>query len=168
MLIAAVCCAAEWPANLAADDTPVLTRLYSRLRPMFQRHYPEVKSHQEGASIEFAHDTRTFLIHARLKTGEWQEAREVTGPNRHGLLCSIELRQGRYDGAAVLPQTFDQRYFQTLVMEVPSPDAESYFYVHLSYPDEVSPGFLKEFQETVQQSWDERWTGLGSAASSVP
>ena len=135
----------------------MLTRLYSRLRPVFQRHYSEVSSQRERHSIEFAHDTRTFFIHARLKTGEWQEAREVKGPNRRGILCSIELRQGRYDGAAVLPQTFDHQYFQTRVMAVPAPAETSYFYAHLSYPDEVNPGFLKDFEETVQQAWtDER------------
>ena len=45
MLIGALCCAAAWPASLAAEETPpVLTRLYSRLRPVFQRHYSEVSS----------------------------------------------------------------------------------------------------------------------------
>jgi hypothetical protein len=131
----------------------VLTRLYSRLRPVFQRHYSEVSSQLATDRIEFVQDTRTFLIHTRLKTGEWQEAREVKGPNRRGILCSIELRQGKYGGAAVLPQTFNQQYFQTLVMAVPSADETAYFYVHLSYPDEVTPGFLKDFQETVQQGW---------------
>jgi hypothetical protein len=157
MLISASCCAAALPPRVeAAEAPPALTRLYSRLRPVFERRYPEVRSQQEKDSIEFAQDTRTFLIHTRLKTGEWQEAREVKGPNRQGVLCSIELRRGKYNGAAVLPQTFDQRYFQTLVMSVPSPDEAAYFYVHLSYPDEVDPGFLKDFQETVQQAWAAR------------
>jgi hypothetical protein len=158
ILISALCCAAALPPSVEADDTPpVLARLYSRLRPAFQRHYPEVRSQQGKDGFELAQDTRTFLIHTRLKTGEWQEAREVKGPNRRGILCSIELRHGKYNGAAVLPQTFDQRYFQTLVMAVPSPGETAHFYVHLSYPDEVDPAFLKDFQETVQEAWaDER------------
>jgi hypothetical protein len=154
MVIGALCCAVAWPASLPGDATsPELTRLYSRLRPVFQRHYSGVSSRLKRDSIDFEHDTRTFLIHVRLKTGEWQEAREVKGPNRRGIVCHIELRGGKYGGAAILPQTFDHHYFQTLVVEVPSPGETSHFYVHLSYPDEVNRGFLKDFQEAVQQAW---------------
>jgi hypothetical protein len=154
VLLCGLCGPEAWPSSLGPGHTsPVLTRLYSHLGPLFQRHYPQVTSQQEPDGIQFVHDTRTFLIHTALKTGEWQEAREVRGPKRRGILCSIRLREGRYDGAAVLPQTFDERYFQTLVMAVPSPDQAFYLYVHLSYPDTVSSAFLKDFDETLQQAW---------------
>jgi hypothetical protein len=133
-----------------------LSDLLSDLRPVFQRYYPEAKSQLRGDLLEFEHDTRVFLIHVPLKTGEWQEAREIRGPNPGGILCTIELRDGRYNGAAVLPQTFNNRYFDTAVMAVASPDQSRHLYVHLSYPDTVKKGFLVEFQETVRTAWRQR------------
>jgi hypothetical protein len=156
MLMAVLCAsfALEARVGLGADArAPVLRRLYSSLQPLFQRHYPQVASRQQASGLEFSQDTRTFLIHTALKTGEWQEAREVKGPNRRGILCTIELTPGRYGGAAVLPQTFDERYFHTLVMAVPSRDGSSFLYVHLSYPDTVNPRFLKDFTEAVEGAW---------------
>jgi hypothetical protein len=138
------------------STSPILTGLQSRLRPVLQRYYPQAKSQVRGEVLQFEQDTRVFLIHIPLKTGEWQEAREVKGPNQGGILCTIELRNGRYDGAAVLPQTFNDRYFETLVMAEASPDQSRYLYVHLSYPHGVERRFLGEFHEVVRSAWKER------------
>ena len=140
----------------AAVASPALVELASRLRPVLERYSPGARSQVRGSVLEFEHDTRVFLIHIPLKTGEWQEAREIKGPNRGGILGTIELRDGRYDGAAVLPQTFDERYFETLVMAEPSPDETQYLYVHLSYPDGVERRFLGEFHEAVRSAWSGR------------
>lgn len=137
----------------AAAPSPTLSDLLVRLRPVLQRYYPDAQSRLRGDLLEFEHDTRVFLIHGRLKTGEWQEARETRGPNSGGIVGTIELRTGRYDGAAVLPQTFDNRYFETLVMAEASDDESQYLYVHLSYPDSVKSGFLAEFREVVRATW---------------
>ncbi len=136
------------PANM-------LPQLYTRLIPTFERYYPNIRSQLAPRSIEFEHDTRIFLIHMPLRTGEWQDAREVKGPNLRGILCHIELIDGRYQGAAMLPQTFDYRYFKTLAMAVASPNGLAYLYVHLSYPERVDAGFLEEFQGTLRTAWHE-------------
>src|SRR5262249_7173491 len=59
---------------------------------------------------------RPFMVHEQLKTGEWQDARETIGPQRGGVVGDMELRSGKYLGAAVVPQAFDKRYFTLLVM----------------------------------------------------
>jgi hypothetical protein len=127
--------------------------LHALLLPVFQRHYPSVTSTVVADVVRFETDTRLFCIHIPLMTGEWQEAREVRGPNRNGILSDIRLVPGRYDGQAVLPQTFDDRYFKTLVMAVSSPTHDQYLYVHLSYPDSVSPDFLTEVTELLAGFW---------------
>ena len=142
-------------AKATAPD-PILSDLLIRLRPVLQRYYPDAQPRLRGDLLEFEHDTRVFFIHTRLKTGEWQEARETRGPNSGGILGTIELRQGLYNGAALLPQTFDSRYFQTLVMAEAPEDKSRYLYVHLSYPDTVKSGFLAEFREVVRTVWRKR------------
>lgn len=137
----------------AVEPSAVLSEIASRLNPIFQRHYPGTKSQIGSDRIVFEHDTRVFLIHVPLKTGEWQEAREIKGPNRNGILCTIELRDGRYDGAAVLPQTFNERYFETTVSQMPSLDGTRCLYVHLSFPSGVQVGFQKEFWDVMRKAW---------------
>jgi len=56
------------------------------------------------------------IVHEPLKTGEWQHARETIGPQRGGVVGNMELRTGKYLGAAAVPQAFDKRYFTLQVM----------------------------------------------------
>jgi hypothetical protein len=60
----------------------------------------------------------------------------------------------RYDGAAVLPQTFNEHYFQTTVMQVPSRDGARYLYVPLSFPSGAQAGFQQEFSDLMRSAWD--------------
>jgi len=49
-----------------------LTHLYSILRPVFLKYYPQATSEVVGDRLHFEHDTRIFMIHVPLMTGEWQ------------------------------------------------------------------------------------------------
>lgn len=132
---------------------PDLVRLQASLRPLFLEHYPQATSELKGDQWQVEFDTRAFLIHRALMTGEWQEAMEVRGPNRGGILCNVQLQPGVYNGQAVLPQTFDEHYFRTLVLQVPSPRRDAYLYIHLSYPDSVDREFLGAFTRALDAFW---------------
>src|SRR6185295_5427713 len=140
-------------AHVEARQNSRLERFYSELRTLFRRHYPHVTSHLLDEKLHFEQDTRIFIVHEPRKTGEWQDPWETRGPNPGGILCEIEMRQGKYEGAAVLPQTFDKRYFNVLVMAPYSQKHNAYLYVHLSYPGNVSDDFLKQFTEIVN-GWE--------------
>ena len=135
--------------RVAAEDpalkNPSLKQFYSSMRPLFRKHYPNATSHQLKNRIHFEHDTRLFIVHEALKTGEWQDPWETRGPKRSGILCEIAGRKGQYQGAAVLPQTFDKRYFKVHVMAAYSKKHDYHIHVRLSYPRNVSNEFLKEF-----------------------
>jgi hypothetical protein len=136
-------------ADQEPSHNPALKRFYSELRTLFRKHYPKATSHLLKDQIHFEHDTRVFLVHEPLKTGDWQDPRETRGPKPGGILCDITLQKGQYQGAAVVPQTFDKRYFKVLLMAPYSPKRDVHLYVHLSYPGNVSSDFLKEFAELV-------------------
>ena len=140
-------------ADVEAQQNSRLGRLYSELRTLFVRHYPQVTSHQLNEKLHFEHDTRIFIIHEQRKTGEWQDPWETRGPKSGGILCDIQMREGKYEGAAVVPQTFDKRYFSLLVMAPYSQRHNAYLYVHLSYPGNVREDFLKQFAELVN-GWE--------------
>ena len=126
-------------------------QLYSELRTLFHRYYPDATSRALNDTIHFEYNTRVFLVQEPLKTGEWQDARETRGPNRGGILCDIELRKLRYLGAAVVPQTFDKRYFRLLVLAPYSVSHDRHLYVHLYYPANVSSVFLQEFFSVIDR-----------------
>ncbi len=134
-------------ADAEAQRNSALSRFYSELKTLFLRHYPQVTSHLLGEKIHFEHDTRLFILHEPLKTGEWQDPGEIRGPKPGGILCDIELRDGKYEGAAAVPQTFDKRYFKLSVMAPYSARRNAHLYVHLSHPSNVSGDFLKQFTE---------------------
>src|SRR5262245_54311181 len=103
-------------AEQAAVAERPLPQMYAELDALFRRYYPNVTSETRNDTIHFEFNTRVFSVHEPLKTGEWQDARDVRGPNRGGIRCEISVRNGRYPGAAVVPQTFDKRYFNLLVL----------------------------------------------------
>ena len=79
----------------AADQKPLhnpaMKRFYSELQTLFRKHYPKATSHLLKDQIHFEHDTRVFLVHEPLKTGDWQDPRETRGPKPGGILCDITL-----------------------------------------------------------------------------
>ena len=151
-LLTSLCFISSLLPDGAASKLQQSSRLkpfYSELRTLFLRHYSKATSHLLGERIHFEQETRVFIVHEPLKTGEWQDPMEVRGPKSGGVLCDIELREGKYNGAAVVPQTFDKRYFKVLVMAPHSAKEDAYLYVHLCYPRNISDEFLKQFTELV-------------------
>jgi len=135
------------PARAADDGAlqdPALKRLYAEFQTLFRRYYPNVTSHLLTNNMHFEHDTRAFIVHEPLRTGEWQDPRETRGPKLGGILCDIALQKGPYQGAAMVPQTFEKRYFRLLIMAPYSRTHDVHLYVHLAYPGNVSSEFLRE------------------------
>jgi hypothetical protein len=153
-LLLALFLTTAFATSLNADEeppfqNPALKRLYSELRTLFQQHYPKVTSHLLKNSIHFEHDTRAFIVHEPTKNGDWQDPWETRGPKRGGILCDLELIKGKYEGAAVVPQTFDKRYFKVLLTAPYSSRHAAHLYIHLSYPADAKAEFLKQFTELV-------------------
>ena len=64
---------------------PSMDKFEKALKELVLNYYPEAAFTIEENRITFEYDTRTFLIHYPLKTGEWQEAAETKGPNKDGV-----------------------------------------------------------------------------------
>jgi hypothetical protein len=126
-------------------QNPVLKPFYSELQSLFRKYYPDATSHLLRDKIHFEHDTRLFIVHEPWMTGEWQDPWEERGPKRGGILCDITLQQGKYQGQATVPQTFDKRYFKVLLLVGYSAKQDAHVHVLLSYPANVRDDFLKEF-----------------------
>jgi len=60
------------------------------------------------------------MVHEQLRTGEWQDAHETIGPQRGGVVGTMDWRSGKYLGAAAVPQAFDERYFIFCIRPMPA------------------------------------------------
>lgn len=129
---------------------PRLTTIYSNVRGIVRRHYPEATSHLLENKIHFESDTQVFIIHIPLKTGEWQSPREVRGPKMGGILGEIELRNGHYEGAAMVPQSIDYHYYKLMLMAPYSEEYDCHLYVRLYVPRlKSNPDFINELTTLV-------------------
>ena len=127
-----------------------LNKIYRDIRIVVKRHYPESSCHFLGNKIHFEFNTRPFIIHVPLKTGEWQDPWEERGPKKGGILGDIELRDGQYIGAAVVPQTFDRKYYSILLLAPYSQKFDCHLYVHIYHPHlDNESGFIKEIVDII-------------------
>ena len=114
-------------------------RFYRDVRQLVRRYYVGATAHRLRNKIHFEHDTRVFIVHEPLKTGEWQDPWEERGPKKGGVHCDIEYRPGPYRGAAAVPQAFDKRYFKLNLLAPYSEKLDGHLYVHLKVPGYGSP-----------------------------
>lgn len=135
-----------------ATPPPVEKSLYWNLKAVFRRHYEGFASHQLDNKLHFERDTRIFVLHLPLKTGEWQDPVERRGPRRNGVYCDIEVRAGHWKGAAMVPQRFDRHYYYVYLMAPYSAKRDCHLYVRLLVPKHGVPeSFLGEFTSVVNK-----------------
>src|SRR5262249_11512836 len=132
-----------------ADEGRVLDRLYARTKTLVLKYYPDARIELTTRTIHFESHARRFMVHEQLKTGEWQDAHETVGPQRGGVVGKMNLRSGKYLGAAAVPQAFDKRYFTLLGMAPYSEVRDVHLYTNRLYPAQPSTVFLSEFADLV-------------------
>lgn len=129
--------------------------IFNRLQSLVTEYYPEATCEKKVGSICFKFNTRMFMIHHPLKTGEWQEARAQEGPNRGGILCNVGRAEGRYAGAAMVPQTFDCHYFKRLLMAPYCKRSNSHLIAFLDFPDNAKAEFLVRYRQLINSYAEE-------------
>ncbi|MBV8878881.1 MAG: hypothetical protein JO332_02845 [Planctomycetaceae bacterium] len=138
-------------ATAAAAPGKDLSPFFDAVRALVEKHYPKAAVTAKAARLTFEFNTRKYMVHEPLKTGEWQDAHEELGPQKGGVVGEIDVVPGRYEGAAVVPQGVDKRYF---VLWFAAPSSEKlgvHLLVHLKYPPNAPKEFLKDFTELVEK-----------------
>jgi hypothetical protein len=136
------------PRRAQASDYD-LKDFYRQIQSLVKQHYKKATFHRLNGKIHFEYSTRIFLLHNPWKNGEWQDPHEERGPTQRGIYCDIEIRRGKYWGAAMVPQTFDKRYFMLALFAPYSERLDAHMYVHLKYPSRASDDFLNELTSLI-------------------
>ena len=145
------------PSSAQQNETPpAVAAAYASVEKLVLKEYPKATVDRTNGFLRITFKTRKFMVHNRLKTGEWQNAVEQEGPDRGGILCSVSAAPGPWMGAAMVPQTFDYRYYQSLLLAPYSKENNCHLTAHLDYPDDIKATFLREFSTTVSQFADSK------------
>lgn len=129
---------------------PRMHKFSEEMQKLVTQEYPGATAEITPGKIDIAFKTRKFMIHYPLMTGEWQEAVEVAGPDRKGIMVHIEMHALPYDGQAVAPQTFNNRYYLRYLLVPESKRCDCYLHATLSYPEgDTKPEFITAYRDLV-------------------
>lgn len=136
----------------ADDKTPKqVEKVYSDVKKLVAEFYPNAEVIEKESRLECRFKTRKFMVHLPLKTGEWQEARPMEGPDRSGMMCVISYQKGRWMGAAMVPQTFEYHYYASTLSCPYNKKLDMHLESHLYFPKNVKPEFLKRYSDLVNE-----------------
>ena len=124
--------------------------LNARVTTLIRKHYPKAKITSDNGKFVAKHGTIVFTVHQRWKTGEVRkEAVQVEGPNFKGFLLSISVQEGEYEGAAMIPQTLREPYWQTYIDRPSTEDGTGHYVINFSYGSRLDRDFMQALFEVL-------------------
>src|SRR5688572_9854766 len=105
-----------------------------KLLDVIRQQVPDAKIETTADSITAKSGTMMFTLHGRSKTGEVSpQTYQEEGPNFKGFVLKVTLTPGRYEGAAMVPQTLRDPYYPKFIDARPTADGASYYWVNFAY-----------------------------------
>jgi len=120
---------------LAMTGAPVIraSDWQLKLQSVIRSYDPGAAVAIENGAYVYRHHTQTFKVHAIDKTGQISEAaQDEEGPNVDGILLTVFLQEGSYQGAAEIPQELKKTYWTTFVNAYPAA-GDKHLLLNLSY-----------------------------------
>jgi beta-lactamase regulating signal transducer with metallopeptidase domain len=149
--------AIDYGADVSLGD-PALDReldlVFAKLQLLFQQYYPKAMAtnlHRNG--IHFEHDTTTFEFpHPQRGKAMKRESPIQRGPKKGGILCSIYLSKGPYNGPLMLapgrgasslgPMITDRKVYKRALMAPYSAKRDVHLWCVLKYPPDAHEEFV--------------------------
>jgi hypothetical protein len=128
---------------------PPPDEMVQKLTETIRKHCPQATIEVTESGFVAKSGTMMFTLHGRWKTGEVDpKTFQQDGPNFKGFMLSLELRDGKYDGAMVMPQTLQEPYFPTFI-DAPSVEKNKYYLIRFSYGSRLDPDLKKAIFEAI-------------------
>ncbi len=139
--------------SIAVADAEIPKELADRIQKIVRQHYPDVEITQKNGWLSAKHGTMIFTVHRHLKTGEILETTDrVEGPNAEGFVLSLSVQEGKYEGAAVVPQILGEPYWQTYIDRPKTEDGQGHYVINFSYGSRLDKDFMKTVFEALPKS----------------
>ncbi len=132
---------------------PPPDEMVQKLTKTIHKHCPQAKFEVTGQEFIARVGTMMFTIHGRSKTGE-VDARtfQGEGPNFKGFILRVSLHDGKYEGAAVVPQILQGPYFPTFVDAPSVTKGKKHYEIRFSYGSRLDPGLKKAIFEVLPKT----------------
>jgi hypothetical protein len=154
LFAATAACLTLVSSTVSAKQAAAGSQLFDKLQALFSKHYPQALIERTDKTFTAKFRAKSFMIRLPLKTGELQPARAIEGPAEGGIVCSVEIAPGRWQGAAMVPQSFDHQHFTSLLMAPYSTKSNSHLVAHLDYPLGTPAKFLLDYARTINSFGD--------------
>jgi len=135
-------------SGLSAE--PPSDELVQKLTEMIRKHCPEAKIEVTKQEFVAKSGTMMFTLHGRSKAGEVSPVTyQQEGPNFKGFMLRVSVNEGKYQGAAVVPQTLQGPYFPTFIDAPPVEKENKHYWVGFSYGSRLDPDLKKAIFEAI-------------------
>lgn len=132
---------------------PPPSDMVKKLTQVLRKRCPEAIIEVTKEAFTAKYGTIVYTLHSRSKTGEvYPQTYQQEGPNFKGFMLSVSLQEGKYGGAAVVPQTLQGPYFPTFLDAVSVEDGKKYYMVHFSYGSRLDPELMKSLFEVLPKT----------------
>ena len=137
----------------SGEGAPPPDALVQRLTDTIRKYCPEAKIEATEYAFIAKYGTMMFTLHSVSKTGEVSpQTYQREGPNVKGFILGIALQDGKYEGAAMVPQTLQGPYFPTFIDAPATDDGKKHYQVHFSYGSRLDPGLKKAIFEAIPKT----------------
>jgi hypothetical protein len=138
---------------IPAMAVPPPKDMFKKLTETIRRYCPDATIEVTEKSLKAKYGTIVYTLHARSKTGEvFTRTYQQEGPNYKGFILTVTLHDGKYEGAAVVPQTLQGPYFPTFVDSVPVENGKTHYQVHFSYGNRLDRELMKAIFDAIPKS----------------
>jgi hypothetical protein len=132
---------------------PPSDELIEKLTKAIRKHCPDATFEMTKQEFVAKFETMTYTLHARGKSGEaFERTYQEEGPKFKGFLLRVELREGKYEGAAVVPQTLQEPYYSTFIDASNVEKDNKHHFVHFSYGGRLDPELKKAIIEVIPKT----------------
>jgi len=142
--------------------------MFKKLIETIRKHCPDATIEVTEKGLKAKYGTIVYTLHARSKTGEvYAQTYQQEGPNYRGFVLTISLHDGKYEGAAMVPQTLQGPYFPTFIDAVPVEVEKKHYQVHFSYGNRLDHEIIKAIFDAIPRSRPHQPAG-GDAKDHAP
>ncbi len=153
--ILAVLISAMFALQASAKDSP-LSQVAENLSKIAEDMEPAASVLHDGRTVSLSFNTRTFMVHSSDKLGRRsKEAHQTVGPRYDGLIVQVTMQDGRYFGAAVIPQNLRRPYWTTFVNAYPIAKGKQHLHVNISYGNRTDHQLIKQIKELLEAKVDD-------------
>ena len=137
------------PALAAPPSDDMIEQLTKAIR----KHCPDAIIETTKNEFVAKFGTMTYTLHARGKGGEvYEKTYQEEGPNYKGFVLRVELREGKYEGAAAIPQTLQGPYFATFIDATNMEKNNKHHFVAFSFGSRLDSELKKAIMDVIPKN----------------